>query len=105
MPVYFSGNTKILRVWAVKLPRDFQCVAPIPELFDLFIKERTHLAIVVDQYGNTIGLVTMEDIIETLLGLEIMDESDNIEDMQLLARKNWEKRAKKLGILKSEENE
>ncbi len=78
---------------------------PIPELFDLFIKERTHLAIVVDQYGNTIGLVTMEDIIETLLGLEIMDESDNIEDMQLLARKNWEKRAKKLGILKSEENE
>ncbi|GAB2762884.1 CNNM domain-containing protein [Actinomadura fibrosa] len=73
---------------------------PIPELFDKFIQQRTHLAMVVDQYGNTVGLVTMEDIIETLLGLEIMDESDSIEDMQVLARKNWERRAQKLGIFK-----
>mgnify|MGYP003109190394 FL=1 len=51
-----------------------------------------------DDFGNTIGVVTMEDIIETLLGLEIMDESDNIEDMQLQARKNWERRAKRMGI-------
>lgn len=78
---------------------------PIPELFDKFIQKRTHLSAVVDQYGNTIGLVTMEDIIETLLGLEIMDESDNIEDMQLMARKNWEQRAKKLGIIKDKKNE
>ena len=41
----------------------------------------------------------MEDVIETLLGIEIVDEQDNIEDMQLLARKNWEKRAKVLGLL------
>lgn len=68
----------------------------IPELFDQFIKERNHLAIVVDQYGNTVGLVTMEDILETLLGLEIMDESDNVQDMQILARQNWEKRSKKI---------
>ncbi len=77
---------------------------PIPELFDRFIKERTHLAMVVDQYGNTVGLVTMEDIIETLMGLEIMDESDNVEDMQVLARRNWEKRAKKLGLLKQDQD-
>ncbi|NJX17573.1 hemolysin, partial [Tamlana crocina] len=55
--------------------------------------------------GNTIGLVTMEDIIETLMGLEIMDESDNVEDMQVLARQNWEKRAKKLGLLKQDQTE
>lgn len=78
---------------------------PIPKLFDRFIKERTHLAIVIDEFGNTVGLVTMEDIIETLLGLEIMDESDNIEDMQVLARKNWEARARRLGILEKKENE
>lgn len=74
-------------------------MTPIPELFETFIQNRTHLAIVVDKFGNTVGLVTMEDIIETLLGLEIMDEQDSIEDMQVLARKNWEKRAKRLGII------
>lgn len=71
---------------------------PIPDLFETFIKQRVHIAAVVDDFGNTIGVVTMEDIIETLLGLEIMDESDNVEDMQLQARKNWEKRAKRMGI-------
>lgn len=80
-------------------------VMPIPKLFDRFIKERTHLAIVVDEFGNTVGLVTMEDIIETLLGLEIMDESDNIENMQVLARKNWENRAQHLKILEKKEGE
>lgn len=73
---------------------------PIPDLFETFIQKRAHISVVVDEYGNTIGLVTMEDIIETLLGLEIMDESDSIEDMQVLARKNWERRAKRLGLLK-----
>lgn len=71
---------------------------PIPDLFDTFIKQRAHIALVVDEFGNTIGIVTMEDIIETLLGLEIMDESDSIEDMQMQARKNWEQRAKRMGI-------
>ncbi len=71
---------------------------PIPDLFDTFIKQRAHIALVVDEFGNTTGIVTMEDIIETLLGLEIMDESDAIEDMQKQARKNWEKRAQRMGI-------
>ena len=71
---------------------------PIPELFDTFVNHRAHIALVVDEFGNTTGIVTMEDIIETLLGLEIMDESDAIEDMQLQARKNWEHRAKRMGI-------
>ncbi|MDT0645539.1 CNNM domain-containing protein [Zunongwangia sp. F260] len=78
---------------------------PIPELFEIYVQQRTHMSIVVDEYGNTVGLVTMEDIIETLLGLEIMDESDNIEDMQLLARQNWERRAKKLGLIQRKDNE
>lgn len=78
---------------------------PIPDLFENFVKKRTHLSIVVDEFGNTIGLVTMEDIIETLLGYEIMDESDNIEDMQAMARKNWERRAKRLGILNIDKEE
>ena len=83
------------------LKRDIPIVQankPIPELFETFIQQRGHIALVTDEFGNTIGIVTMEDIIETLLGLEIMDESDTIEDMQKQARKNWERRAKRMGI-------
>lgn len=72
---------------------------PIPELFDTLIAKREHIALVVDEYGSVAGLVTMEDVIETLLGLEIMDESDNVADLQLLARKNWENRAKQAGVI------
>ncbi len=72
---------------------------PIPDLFETFISQRQHIALVVDEYGSVSGLVTMEDVIETLLGLEIVDESDNVEDLQILARENWKVRAKRLGII------
>lgn len=75
---------------------------PIPTLFEQLVESRNHLALVVDEYGSVSGLVTMEDVIETLLGLEIMDESDNVSDLQLLARKSWESRAKRLGIIENE---
>lgn len=78
---------------------------PIPDLFEKFITKREHIALVVDEYGTTSGLVTMEDVIETLFGLEIMDESDTIADLQLLARKNWETRAKKIGLLEEKKND
>lgn len=72
---------------------------PIPQLFENFVESKNHMALVVDEYGSVSGIVTMEDVIETLLGLEIMDESDNVADLQKLARKSWEARAKRLGIL------
>jgi len=71
----------------------------IPSLFEKLVEEKEHIALVVDEYGSISGIVSMEDVIETLLGLEIMDESDKDSDMQQLARKNWEKRAKRLGII------
>ena len=77
---------------------------PIPDLFEIFIAKREHIALVVDEYGTTSGIVTMEDVIETLLGLEIMDESDNVADLQLLARKSWEARAKKFGLIQEKKN-
>ncbi|MEE9361758.1 MAG: CNNM domain-containing protein [Cellulophaga sp.] len=76
---------------------------PIPQLFETFIAKREHMSLVVDEYGSISGLVTLEDVIETLLGLEIMDESDNVADLQSLARKNWEDRAKRLGLSKDNE--
>ena len=73
---------------------------PIIRLFSKLIERKAHIAIVVDEYGMVSGLVTMEDLFETLIGLEIVDEMDDVEDMQVLARKNWEARAKKLGLIK-----
>ncbi|GLB53149.1 hypothetical protein NBRC110019_21890 [Neptunitalea chrysea] len=77
---------------------------PIPELFEELIQGKNHMALVIDEYGSVSGLVTQEDVIETLLGLEIMDESDSIEDLQQLARKNWERRARLLGMIEEENN-
>ena len=76
-----------------------QAQTSIQHLFNILIEKRAHIAVVTDEFGNTVGVITMEDLIETLLGLEIMDESDSIADMQHLARKNWERRAKRLGII------
>lgn len=73
---------------------------PIPKLLDQLVEHKKHMALVVDEYGSVSGLVTMEDVIETLLGIEIMDENDSVADLQMLARKSWEARAKRLGLIK-----
>src|SRR5690606_19584010 len=74
----------------------------LPELFDKFIAEKEHIALEIDEYGGMSGIVTLEDLLETILGLEIVDESDNNKDMQEYARQRWKQRAKKLGILPEE---
>ena len=77
---------------------------PVPQVFDKLIERQEHIILVVDEYGSVSGLVTQEDIIETLLGLEIMDESDSEADLQALARKLWENRANRLGIIEKQSN-
>lgn len=78
---------------------------PIPELFKRFLEKREHIAIVVDEFGGMEGVVTTEDVLETLLGMEIVDETDHAEDMQTLARKNWEKRARAMGLIDTSKEE
>ncbi|MEE4254882.1 MAG: hemolysin family protein [Desulfuromusa sp.] len=83
------------------LKRDISAVpetASLPMLLERFLKDRQHIALVVDEYGGTSGVVTLEDLVETLLGVEIMDEMDSVENMRVLARKLWIKRAKVRGI-------
>jgi len=65
---------------------------PVQQLLDLFIKKRAHMFLVEDEYGQTAGIVTLEDAIETLIGREIVDESDSIEDMQELAKNKYRER-------------
>lgn len=66
--------------------------------FDRFLKERVHIMLVMDEYGGFSGILTLEDVLETLLGLEIVDEFDDTEDMQAYARKIWKHRARQLGL-------
>lgn len=68
------------------------------DLLDLMLKEHIHIAITVGEYGEVKGLVTLEDVLETLLGLEIVDEIDRVEDMQALARQLMDKRVERLGM-------
>mgnify|MGYP002821382591 CR=1 FL=1 len=59
----------------------------ITVLFDKLLKKREHISLVIDEFGAVRGIVTLEDIIETLLGLEIVDETDTVVDLQVLAKK------------------
>ena len=78
---------------------------PIKNLFDQLIEKQEHIALVVDEFGTVSGIVSQEDIIETLLGFEIVDESDADEDLQLLARKIWKIRAKRHGMVDGDKDE
>lgn len=65
---------------------------PVQQLLDLFIKKREHLFLVEDKFGQTAGIVTLEDAIETMLGREIVDETDTVEDLQKFAKGKYRDR-------------
>lgn len=92
-----EGETKLS-----ELKRELKAVPATIELSDLLDKllaDQTHIMLVVDEYGGTAGLVTLEDLVETLVGMEIVDEADAVTDMQELARKQWKSRAYRMGLI------
>ncbi|HLS27168.1 MAG TPA: CNNM domain-containing protein [Opitutales bacterium] len=70
----------------------------VDQLFERFIAERHQIMLVIDEFGTSVGLVTFEDVIETIFGIEILDEHDKVADLQLHARNLWRERARKMGI-------
>jgi CBS domain containing-hemolysin-like protein len=88
-----DGNKKIKSLQRqVHYVKDY---LPLPKLFDELVRKGNHLSVVVDDFGGVMGLVTMEDLFETMIGIEIVDETDSVEDLQQMARKKWEDRQKK----------
>lgn len=68
-------------------------------VWERLLETKEHIALVVDEYGGVDGVVTLEDIIETLLGLEILDEKDTVSDMQKFARERWKMRQVKYNMI------
>ncbi len=73
-------------------------VVTASDAFDRLVQDKSHIALVVDEYGSMQGVVTLEDVFETLVGLEITDELDKVEDMQVLAQKRWRERMIAMGV-------
>ena len=69
--------------------------ANLDEIWQALLRSREQIALIIDDYGSFQGVLTLEDIIETVFGLEIMDEMDEVSDMQQYAKDRWQKRQKR----------
>ena len=67
---------------------------PVSKALDMLITKKDHMFLVMDNYDQTEGIVTLEDCVETILGIEIMDESDTTEDMRELAKRKMKQKRK-----------
>ncbi len=93
-----EGSLSRLRRDILRVPETLT----LSDQLEIFLEKRQQIAVVVDEFGGTRGLVTLEDVVETLFGMEIMDEMDKVADMQVLARQQWKKRSESLGITEPE---
>lgn len=82
-------NTKLSDIMRPML--SFGEEVSVSEIWEKMLESKEHISVITDEYGCMRGLVTMEDVIETMLGVEIVDEYDKTEDMQELARERWQK--------------
>ncbi|MCX4334542.1 MAG: hemolysin family protein [Bacteroidales bacterium] len=69
---------------------------PVGNIWEKLLEKKEHISVIIDEYGTFRGIVTMEDVIETMLGQEIVDETDEVVDMQEYAKEQWEKAQKEI---------
>ena len=72
---------------------------PVSEIWDSMLAGKQHIACVIDEYGSFQGIITLEDIIETIVGLEIMDERDDVADLRQLALDRWHQRQSRFKVI------
>lgn len=75
---------------------------PMGEVWDQMIDKNEQIAVVIDEYGSFQGIITMEDVIETLLGDEIVDERDVVVDMQQLAKDKWQRQQSRVSAVRTD---
>ena len=68
----------------------------VADIWEKMLAKKEHISVILDEYGSLRGIVTLEDVIETMLGHEIVDETDEVVDMQEYAKEQWEKAQKEL---------
>jgi len=73
------------------------------DAWEVLLQRKEQISLIIDEYGGMDGVTTLEDIIETLLGFEIVDEKDRVEDMQQYAIKRWQEKQKKYELLKGDD--
>ena len=78
---------------------------PLADVLENLLSRGDVVAQVIDEHGGFDGLLTMEDVVESLMGLEIVDEHDSVEDMRALAKRRWRERARRLGIIAEDDDE
>lgn len=91
-----NGNVKLS-----DLKRELRAVheeTQLSKVLEDLLDHRAHVMLVVDDFGSMRGIVTLEDVVETLIGMEIVDEADQIDNMRRLARQKWEERMQRAGI-------
>lgn len=96
-----AANPKTPETALKEISRNLPVIDQSKDLYSAYrymVEGNTHIALVVEEFGGTAGLITMEDIIETLLGMEIMDEFDATTDMREYARSRWRERAERMGL-------
>ena len=71
---------------------------PVGNIWEKFLEKKEYISVIIDEYGTFRGIVTLEDVIETMLGQEIVDETDEVVDMQEYAKEQWEKAQKEVII-------
>ena len=74
----------------------------VSDIWETLIEKKEHISVILDEYGSLRGIVTMEDVIETMLGHEIVDEKDEVVDMQEYAKEQWEKAQQEMEIIQPE---